>query len=81
MAFPERLTLRAMWITVRNSSDFPMHPLHATLEEFATEGYTHQLPRCCVRRLRAIAQLAKISMGLTKISTRLRWADCGGYRR
>ena len=21
-----------------------MHPLHATLEEFATEGYTHQLP-------------------------------------
>jgi hypothetical protein len=44
MAFPERLTLRAMWITVRNSSDFPMHPLHATLEEFATEGYTHQLP-------------------------------------
>ena len=44
MAFAERLTLRAMWITVRSSSDFPMHPLHATLEEFATEGYTHQLP-------------------------------------
>ena len=60
-----------------------MHPLHATLEEFATEGYTHQLPALCVIRLRAIAQLAKISMELTiaQISTRLRCANCGGYCR
>jgi hypothetical protein len=45
-----------------------MDPLHATLEEFAADGYTHveaNCPRCRVIRLRPIDQLPKISMGLT----------------
>ena len=43
-----------------------MDPLHATLEEFAADGYTHveaNCPRCRVIRLRPIDQLPKISMG------------------
>ena len=50
-----------------------MDPLHATLEEFAAEGYTHveaNCPRCRVIRLRAIDQLPKISMGLTLMHLR-----------
>ena len=45
-----------------------MDPLHARLEEFAADGYTHveaNCPRCRVIRLRPIDQLPKISMGLT----------------
>ena len=45
-----------------------MDPLHATLEEFAADGYTHveaNCPRCRVIRLRPIDQLPKISLGLT----------------
>ena len=45
-----------------------MNPLHATLQEFAADGYTHveaNCPRCRVIRLRPIDQLPKISMGLT----------------
>ena len=45
-----------------------MYPLHATIEEFAANGYTHveaNCPRCRVIRLRAIDQLPKISMELT----------------
>jgi len=60
-----------------------MDPFHATIEEFATEGYSHleaNCPRCRVIRLRPIDQLPKISMGLTlaRLSERLRCADCGG---
>ena len=43
-----------------------MDPLHATLEEFAADGYTHveaNCPRCRVIRLRPIDQLPKISIG------------------
>ena len=60
-----------------------MDPLHATLEEFAADGYTHveaNCPRCRVIRLRPIDQLPKISMGLTLdgLARRLRCAECGG---
>ena len=60
-----------------------MDPLHATIEEFAAEGYTHIecfCPRCRIIRLRPMSWLPRISMGLTlaQLSTRLRCADCGG---
>jgi phage FluMu protein Com len=60
-----------------------MNPLHATIEEFAAERYTHIecfCPRCRVIRLRPISDLPKISMGLTlaHLSTRLRCAECSG---
>ena len=45
-----------------------MDPLHATIEEFAADGYTHVecfCPRCRVIRLRPMSWLPKISMGLT----------------
>ena len=45
-----------------------MNPLHATIEEFAAEGYTHIecfCPRCRVIRLRPMSWLPRISMGLT----------------
>jgi hypothetical protein len=58
-------------------------PLHATIEDFAAEGYTHVecfCPRCRVIMLRPTSWLPKISMGLTlaQLSTRLRCAECGG---
>jgi hypothetical protein len=43
-------------------------PLHATIEEFAAEGFTYvkaNYPRCRVIRLRPVDQLPRISMGLT----------------
>ena len=57
-----------------------MDPLHATLEEFAADGYTHveaNCPRCRVIRLRPIDQLPKICMGLTLdgLARRLRCAE------
>jgi phage FluMu protein Com len=60
-----------------------MDPLHATIEEFAAEGYTHveaNCPRCRVIRLRQIEQLPKISLGLTldQLAQRLRCAECSG---
>src|SRR6476620_11495222 len=60
-----------------------MDPLHATLEEFAADGYTHvepNCPRCRMIRLRGIDQHPKISMGLTldALARRLRCAECGG---
>jgi len=60
-----------------------MDPLHATIEEFAAEGYTHIecfCRRCRVIRLRPMSWLPKISMGLTlaQLSTRLRCVECGG---
>jgi hypothetical protein len=60
-----------------------MDPLHATIEEFAAEGYTHIecfCPRCRVIRLRPMSWLPLISMGLTlaQLSARLRCAECGG---
>ena len=60
-----------------------MDPLHATIEEFAAEGYTHiecHCPRCRVTRLRPIGWLPRISMGLTldALARRLRCAECGG---
>ena len=63
-----------------------MDPLHATLEEFAADGYTHveaSCPRCRVIRLRPIDQLPKISMGLTldALACRLRCAECRGPLR
>lgn len=45
-----------------------MDPLHATIEEFAADGYTHIecfCPRCRVIRLRPMSWLPRISMGLT----------------
>jgi hypothetical protein len=42
--------------------------LHATIEEFAAEGYTHVecfCPRCRVTQVRTMSWLPKISMGLT----------------
>lgn len=61
----------------------PMDPLHATIEEFAAEGYTHIerfCPRCRVIRLRPMSWLPKISMGLTleQLAQRLRCAECSG---
>ena len=43
-----------------------MNPLHATIEEFTAEGYTHIecfCPRCRVIRLRPISWLPKIFDG------------------
>jgi hypothetical protein len=63
-----------------------MDPLHATIEEFAAEGFTHiecHCPRCRVTRLRPISWLPRISLGLTiaQLSERLRCAECGGQLR
>ena len=60
-----------------------MDPLHATIEEFAADGFTHvecYCPRCRVIRLRPISWLRRISMGLTitQLSERLRCAESGG---
>ena len=60
-----------------------MDPLHATIEEFAADGYTHiecYCPRCRMTRLRPMRWLPRISMGLTiaQLSERLRCTDCGG---
>jgi phage FluMu protein Com len=60
-----------------------MDPLHATIEEFAADGYTHVecfCPRCRVIRLRPMSWLPKISMGLTldARAQRLRCAECSG---
>jgi hypothetical protein len=60
-----------------------MEPLHATIEEFAAEGFTHiecYCPRCRVIRLRPMSWLPRISLGLTiaQLSERLRCAECGG---
>ena len=59
-----------------------MNPLHATIEEFAAEGFTHvacYCPRCRMTRLRPIKGLPRISLGLTiaQLSARLRCAECG----
>jgi hypothetical protein len=59
-----------------------MNPLHATIEEFAADGYTHvkcYYPRCHVIRLRPISYLPRISLGLTlgQLSARLRFFECG----
>ena len=43
-----------------------MDPLHATIEEFAAEGFTHvecYCPRCRLIRLRPISWLPRISIG------------------
>jgi hypothetical protein len=60
-----------------------MDPLHATIEEFAADGYTHvqgYCPRRRVIRLRPISYLPRISMGITiaQLSARLRCLECGG---
>jgi hypothetical protein len=57
-------------------------PLHATIQEFAADGFTHvecYCPRCRVTRQRPISWLPRISMGLTiaQLSERLRCAECG----
>ena len=59
-----------------------MDPLHATIQEFAADGFTHvecYYPRCRVTRQRPISWLPRISMGLTiaQLSERLRCAECG----
>jgi hypothetical protein len=59
-----------------------MDPLHATIEEFAADGYTHvdcYCPRCRMMRLRPISWLPRISLGLTiaQLSARLRCAEGG----
>jgi phage FluMu protein Com len=60
-----------------------MDPLHAAIDEFAAEGYTHIecfCPRCRMIRLRPMSWLPKISTGLTLdgLARRLRCAECGG---
>lgn len=60
-----------------------MDSLHATIEEFAADGYTHIecfCPRCRMTRLRSISWLPRMSLGLTiaQLSARLRCAECGG---
>jgi hypothetical protein len=60
-----------------------MGPLHATLEDFAADGYKHiecRCPQCRAIRLRPISYLPRISVGLTiaQLSARLRCAECGG---
>jgi hypothetical protein len=60
-----------------------MDTLHATIEAFAAEGFTHvqcYCPRCRATRLRPISWLPHISLGLTiaPLSARLRCAECGG---
>ena len=60
-----------------------MVPLHATIEEFAADGYTHVecfCRRCGVTRLRPMSWVPRISMGLTiaQLSERVRCAECGG---
>ena len=60
----------------------PMDPLHATIEEFAADGYTHvdcYCPRCRMTRLWPISWLPRISLGLTiaQLSARLRYAERG----
>jgi hypothetical protein len=60
-----------------------MNSLHATIEEFTADGYTHVqcfCPRCRQIRLRPISDLPRISMGLTiaQLSARLRCAQCRG---
>jgi hypothetical protein len=60
-----------------------MDLLHATIEEFAAEGYTHIrcfCPRCRNIKMRPITQLPRISLGLTiaQLSARLRCAECFG---
>jgi hypothetical protein len=60
-----------------------MDPMHATIEGFAAEGYTHiecRCPRCRMIRIRPMDWLPRISMGLTlaQLSERLRCAECGG---
>jgi hypothetical protein len=45
-----------------------MNPLHATIEEFAAEGYTHvscHCPRRRITRMWPMSWLPEISMGLT----------------
>jgi len=59
-----------------------MDSRHATIEEFAADGYTHVecfCPRCRATRQRPISWLPRISMGLTiaQLSERLRCAECG----
>jgi hypothetical protein len=61
-----------------------MDPLHATIEEFAAEGYTHVecfCPRCRVIRLKPMSRLPKISMGLTldALARRLRCAEADAH--
>ena len=49
-----------------------MDPLHATIEEFAAEGYTHVecfCRRCRVIKMRPMDWLARISLGTER---------CGG---
>jgi hypothetical protein len=61
-----------------------MDTLRATIDEFATEGYTHiacHCPRCRVTRMRPISWLPRISMGLTiaQLSARLRWRNVAAH--
>jgi phage FluMu protein Com len=63
-----------------------MDPLHATIEEFAADGYTHiecYCPYCREIRLRPISWLPRLSLYLTlaQLSARLRCAECGGPLR
>jgi hypothetical protein len=61
-----------------------MGPLHATIEEFAAEGFTRTsrpIADAVGRsRLRRIDQLPKISLGLTldALARRLRCVECSG---
>jgi hypothetical protein len=59
-----------------------MDPLHATIEEFAADGYTHvdcYCPQHRMTRLRPISWFPRISLGLTiaQLSARLRCAEGG----
>jgi hypothetical protein len=74
----------AIFFARRISSNLPcMDPLHANIEEFAAEGYTHvscHCPRCRMTRMQPMSWLPKITRGLTldRLARRLRCAECGG---
>ena len=56
-------------------------PLHATIEEFAAEGYMHIESSCPPSDQAAADRVAATNLdGLTlaQLSTRLRCAECGG---
>ena len=60
-----------------------MDPLHATIEEFAADGYTHvecYCPRCRMTRLRPISWLPRISMGLTIVQLSASLGEANGGR-
>jgi hypothetical protein len=86
-SLPSQLTLalfydaltRPQLFMVNEGPKTPRNPLHATIEEFTAEGFTHvecYCPRCRMIRLRPINWFPRIST-IAQFSARLRCAECG----